>query len=69
MPVSRISIKVNKDGSLVVIRDKPFKVDGAFLRSLGVLIDVETFFRRTITIKLIEEGGTVVINPLEFIED
>ena len=65
VPVSRISIKVDKDGSLVVIRDKPLKVDGVFLRSLGVLIDVETFFRRTITIKLIEEGGTVVINPLE----
>ncbi len=65
VPVSRISIKIDKDGSLAVIRDKPLKVDGVFLRSLGVLIDVETFFRRTITIKLIEEGGTVVINPLE----
>ncbi len=65
IPISRISIKVDKDGPLVVIRDKPFKVDGVFLRSLGVLIDVETFFRRTITMRLIEEGGAVVINPLD----
>lgn len=65
IPISRISIKVDKDGPLVVIRDRPFKVDGVFLRSLGVLIDVETFFRRTITMRLIEEGGAVVINPLD----
>ena len=65
MPISRISVKVDKDGPLTVIRDRPFKVDGIFLRSLGVLIDVETFFRRAITIKLLEEGGSVVINPLD----
>lgn len=65
VPISRISVKVDKDGPLTVIRDRPFKVDGVFLRSLGVLIDVETFFRRTITMRLIEESGTVVINPLD----
>ncbi|KUO87293.1 MAG: RimK family alpha-L-glutamate ligase [Vulcanisaeta sp.] len=65
MPISRISVKVDKEGSFTVIRDKPFKVDGVFLRSLGVLIDVETFFRRAITIRMLEGGGTIVINPLD----
>lgn len=65
VPISRISVKVDKDGPLTVIRDRPFKVDGVFLRSLGVLIDVETLFRRMITMRLIEESGTVVINPLD----
>ncbi|GAB6944832.1 ATP-grasp domain-containing protein [Vulcanisaeta sp. JCM 14467] len=65
VPISRISVKVDKDGPVTVIRDRPFKVDGVFLRSLGVLIDVETFFRRTITMRLIEESGAVVINPLD----
>jgi len=65
VPISRISVKVDKDGPLTVIRNKPFKVDGLFLRSLGVLIDVETFFRRVITIRLLENEGSVVINPLD----
>ncbi|MCG2885257.1 MAG: RimK family alpha-L-glutamate ligase [Vulcanisaeta sp.] len=65
VPISRISVKVDKEGSLAVIRDRPFKVDGVFLRSLGVLIDVETFFRRTIAIRLLENSGSVVINPLD----
>jgi ribosomal protein S6--L-glutamate ligase len=65
VPISRISVKVDKEGSLAVIRDRPFKVDGVFLRSLGVLIDVETFFRRTIAIRLLEKSGSVVINPLD----
>lgn len=65
VPISRISVKVDREGSLAVIRDRPFKVDGVFLRSLGVLIDVETFFRRTIAIRLLENSGSVVINPLD----
>ncbi|WP_069808002.1 ATP-grasp domain-containing protein [Vulcanisaeta thermophila] len=65
VPISRISVKVDKDGALAVIRDRPFKVDGVFLRSLGVLIDVETLFRRMITMRLIEGSGAVTINPLD----
>ncbi|MFB6471019.1 MAG: RimK family alpha-L-glutamate ligase [Vulcanisaeta sp. AZ3] len=65
VPISRMSVKVDKDGPLTVIRNKPFKADGLFLRSLGVLIDVETFFRRVITIRLLENEGSVVINPLD----
>ncbi|WP_243668367.1 hypothetical protein [Vulcanisaeta sp. JCM 16161] len=38
VPISRISVRVDKDGPLAVIRDRPFKVDGVFLRSLVFLL-------------------------------
>ncbi len=65
VPISRLSVEVGNDGVSVVIRNRPFRPDGVFLRSLGLLIDVEMFFRRYTTMRIVEESGCVVINPLK----
>ena len=65
VPISRLSVIVRDHDVRICIRGRDFKVDGIFLRSLGMLIDVEQFIRRISIIKVLEEQGIVTINPLQ----
>jgi len=64
VPVSKLSVVVRDGDVKICIRGKEFSVDGIFLRSLGLLIDVEQFIRRISIIKVMEEKGVITINPL-----
>ena len=65
IPISRISVVVDGETVELRIRDSKLQLDGVFLRSLGFLIDLDQFIRRVTVLKLIQESGTVVLNPLE----
>ncbi len=65
VPISRISILVDGEIIELKLRENKFQVDGVFLRSLGFLLDLDQFLRRVTVLKLLQESGTVVLNPLE----
>ncbi len=65
LPFSRLSLLMRDGAVSVVLGDSELKIDGAFLRSLGYLIDVEQFFHRTTIVKALEESGVVMVNSLE----
>jgi len=66
IPISRISVKVSKNGEIsIVIRDRKLDVEGIFLRSIGFLLDLEQFLRRVTVLRLIQESGVTVLNPVE----
>ncbi len=64
VPISMLSVALDESGVSLVIRNNKFSVDGVFLRSLGLLIDVDQFVRRVTVMKLIEDSGVLMINPL-----
>lgn len=65
IPISKLSVMVKDNDIKICIRGKEFSIDGIFLRSLGLLIDVEQFIRRISIIKIMEEKGIITINPLD----
>lgn len=66
IPISRISVQVSRNGEIeILIRDKKLDVAGIFLRSVGFLLDLEQFLRRVTVMKLIEDSGVTVLNPVE----
>ncbi len=65
IPISRISVVVDGENVELRLREVKLQVDGAFLRSIGFLIDLEQFIRRLTVLRLLEESGAIVLNPLE----
>jgi len=65
IPISRITTTFSKGFIDVKIRDRKIDFDGAFLRSIGFLLDLEQYLRRVTTLKIIEDLGVILVNPLE----
>ncbi len=65
IPISRITTIFSTNMIDVRIRDRKLDLDGAFLRSIGFLIDLEQFLRRVTTLKIMEDMGVMLINPLQ----
>jgi len=65
IPISRLSINIDGRSISVTIRDRDFEVQGIFLRSIGLLIDVEQLLRRITVLRVLESRGVVTINSLE----
>ncbi|NPA69280.1 MAG: RimK family alpha-L-glutamate ligase [Crenarchaeota archaeon] len=65
VPISRITTSFITGNVSVKIRDRAIDFDAAFLRSIGFLLDLEQFLRRVTTLRIIEEMGIVLVNPLE----
>jgi len=65
IPLSRFAIIVGNDGLAISIRGKPAGIDGVFLRSLGLFIDVEQFFYRTSLLRSMQDLGVEIINTVD----
>ena len=63
--ISRLSIKLDGSDVSVVVGDNKVAIDGAFLRSIGFLIDVEQFFHRVSVLRTLEDSGVILINTVD----
>ncbi len=64
VPLSRLSIIIDNDIK-ICLREHVFNPEGIFLRSIGLLIDLEQYLRRIALIRYLEHSGIITINPLD----
>jgi len=65
IPLSRFAVAISNDGLSVSVRGKQVNLDGVFLRSLGLFIDVEQFFYRTSLLRSMQDRGVEIINSVD----
>lgn len=66
IPIQRLSLRLSQfDVGVFVENNSRLSIDGAFLRSLGFLIDVEQFFHRVSLMRALESMGVVLINSVD----
>lgn len=65
IPIARMSATIMRDSVLIETRGGPLNPIGVFVRGLGLLVEVDQFMRRVTLFKILEDAGSVVINPIE----
>mgnify|MGYP001770631962 CR=1 FL=1 len=64
IPIQRLSVKLGQDGVFVETRRGPLRPDVIVIRGIGFLLDANMMTRRVSTLEILEEEGTIAINPV-----
>ncbi|MEL9990915.1 MAG: RimK family alpha-L-glutamate ligase [Thermoproteus sp.] len=64
VPIQRLSVRMSQDGVFVETRRGPLKPDVVVIRGIGFLLDSNTMIRRVTTLEILEQEGTIAINPI-----